>query len=144
MVYEIPCTGCYKTYVGETGRGVDVRLKEHHSDVKFHCTSNAAVLHIEECHHLPDWNKTKAAFCAKHSRLHPLNIPSTMPRHGRVQAKRSGNPLSSGLFGWWLSIQRSSACMVRTGQLFLHNGHTQLNAKYKLTMLRTLRRQCQT
>ena len=59
VVYEIPCKGCYKTYVGETGRGVDVRLKEHRSDVKFHRTSNAIVLHIEECHHLPDWNETK-------------------------------------------------------------------------------------
>ena len=54
VVYEIPCKGCYRTYVGETGRGVDVRLKEHRSDVKFHRTSNAIVLHIEECRHLPD------------------------------------------------------------------------------------------
>ena len=75
-------------------------------------------------------NKTKAAFCAQHFRLHPLNI-SNMPRHGRGLAKRSGNPLSSGLFGWYLSIQRNSVCMVRTGRLFLHNGHTRLNAKYK-------------
>ena len=53
--YAIPCKGCYKTYVGETGRGIDVRLKEHRSDVKFHRTSNAIVLHIE-CHHFPDCN----------------------------------------------------------------------------------------
>ena len=59
VVYEIPCKGCYQTYVGETGRGVDVRLKEHRSDVKFHRTSNAIVLHIEKCHHLPDWDGTK-------------------------------------------------------------------------------------
>ena len=56
VVYEIPCKGCYQTYAGETGRGVDVRLKEHRSDVKFHRVSNAIVLHIEKCKHLPDWD----------------------------------------------------------------------------------------
>ena len=45
VVYEIPCKGCNKTYVGETGRGVDVRLKEHRSYVKLYRTSNAIVLH---------------------------------------------------------------------------------------------------
>ena len=48
-----------KSYVGETGRGVDVRLKEHKSDVKFHRTSNAIVLHAEQSHHLPDWKGTR-------------------------------------------------------------------------------------
>ena len=59
VVYEIPCKGCYKTYVGETGRGLDIRLKEHRSDVKFHRVSNAIVLHIEKCNHLPDWDRTR-------------------------------------------------------------------------------------
>ena len=59
VVYEIPCTGCNKTYVGETGRGIQIRLKEHKSDVKFHRTSNAIVLHIDTCHHLPNWEETK-------------------------------------------------------------------------------------
>ena len=36
VVYEIPCKGCQRTYVGETGREAEVRLKEHRSDVKFH------------------------------------------------------------------------------------------------------------
>ena len=59
VVYEIPCKGCNKTYVGETGRGVETRIKEHKSDVKFHRTSNAIVVHIEQCQHLPDWEDTR-------------------------------------------------------------------------------------
>ncbi|XP_072048630.1 uncharacterized protein [Amphiura filiformis] len=31
-VYEIPCKGCDKSYVGETGRQFGVRLKEHQKD----------------------------------------------------------------------------------------------------------------
>ena len=59
VVYEVPCAGCYKTYVGETGRGVEIRLREHQNDVRFHRTSNAIVLHIDECKHLPKWKDTK-------------------------------------------------------------------------------------
>ena len=59
VIYEIPCGGCNQSYVGETGRGVETRLKEHKSDVKFHRTSNAIVLHIEKCNHLPDWKNTR-------------------------------------------------------------------------------------
>ena len=59
VVYEIPCNGCEKSYVGETGRGVKVRLKEHKSDVRFHRTSNAIVMHIDQCNHLPDWEGTR-------------------------------------------------------------------------------------
>ena len=59
VVYEIPCKGCEKSYVGETGRGIDVRLKEHRSDVKYHRESNAIVLPIDKCNHLPDWAETR-------------------------------------------------------------------------------------
>ena len=34
------------------------RVKEHKNDVKFHRTSNAIVLHIDECQHLPMWENT--------------------------------------------------------------------------------------
>ena len=43
---------------GGNGEGVDVRVKEHKNDVRFHRTSNAIVLHIEKCNHLPDWDGT--------------------------------------------------------------------------------------
>ena len=35
------------------------RLKEHKSDVKYHRTSNAIVVHIDQSHHLPDWAGAK-------------------------------------------------------------------------------------
>ena len=59
VVYEIPCSGCSQTYVGETGRGVEIRKKEHQRDVKNHSISSAIVLHISKCNNLPIWSETK-------------------------------------------------------------------------------------
>ena len=41
VVYQIPCRGCQKSYVGETGRGLKTRLAEHKRDVREHRVSNA-------------------------------------------------------------------------------------------------------
>ena len=61
VVYKIPCSGsCNKSYVGETGRGLTTRLKEHKRDVRNHNTSNAMVLHMEKCHNLPAWDRAHA------------------------------------------------------------------------------------
>ena len=54
IVYCIPCGGCQRKYIGETNRGLMIRLKEHQSDIKFHRTSNALVQHIDIHNHLPD------------------------------------------------------------------------------------------
>ena len=57
VVYKIPSSGpCNKSYIGETGRGLNTRLKGHKRDVWNHNRSNAIVLHIEKCQNLPDWN----------------------------------------------------------------------------------------
>ena len=34
-VYKVPCASCEKTYIGETGRKLGVRLQEHRSEVKW-------------------------------------------------------------------------------------------------------------
>jgi len=31
-VYEIPCS-CGKSYIGQTGRAIEIRIKEHEKDV---------------------------------------------------------------------------------------------------------------
>ena len=32
VVYDIPCKGCSKSYIGETGRQFEYRLNEHKKD----------------------------------------------------------------------------------------------------------------
>ncbi|WP_419620888.1 GIY-YIG nuclease family protein, partial [Thiolapillus sp.] len=36
IVYVIHCTKCAKLYIGETGRTLDTRFKEHLADIKHH------------------------------------------------------------------------------------------------------------
>ena len=36
IVYVIRCTKCAKLYIGETGRTLDTRFKEHLADIKYH------------------------------------------------------------------------------------------------------------
>ena len=34
VVYRVPCKGCTKTYVGQSGRSLTCRLKEHQHAVR--------------------------------------------------------------------------------------------------------------
>ena len=59
IVYKIPCRGCPKPYYGETGRGLNIRLKEHRKDVQYQ-RPKTIVKHSHECGALPDWDKAKS------------------------------------------------------------------------------------
>ena len=59
LVYQIPCSGCDTSYFGETGRGLEIRLKEHKADMRHHRKTNALVCHAEEKDHLPEWKNVK-------------------------------------------------------------------------------------
>ena len=59
VVYQIPCGSCTKSYIGETGRGLVTRLKEHKRDLKNHADHSAFVIHAEKSHHLPNWDGAK-------------------------------------------------------------------------------------
>ena len=53
IVYEIPCDGCHRSYIGETHRGLATRVAEHRRDLRLHVDSNALVSHREDTGHLP-------------------------------------------------------------------------------------------
>lgn len=59
IIYKIPCSGCDKSYIGETGRGLKQRIRDHRADVRHHRTSNALVVHIDQEAHLPRWDGTQ-------------------------------------------------------------------------------------
>ena len=49
------CSLCSSAYIGETGRGLRVRLREHLRDFKYDVSSNALVQHSRKTAHFPDW-----------------------------------------------------------------------------------------
>ena len=85
VVYKIPCE-CGKLYIGETGRAMQDRIKEHDRDIRLARTQTSAVSeHANETGHLPIWKEvkfidrdphwyTRRVKEAIHIRLHPNNI----------------------------------------------------------------------
>ena len=85
VVYKIPCE-CGKVYIGETGRAMQDRIKEHDRDIQLAHTQTSAVWeHANETRHLPIWKEvkfidryphwyTRRVKEALHIRLHPNNI----------------------------------------------------------------------
>ena len=59
IVYKIPCSGCNRSYIGETHRGLQKRLSEHQRDLRLGNDSNALVIHRDEHNHLPDLGKAE-------------------------------------------------------------------------------------
>ncbi len=59
VVYEIPCMDCSMVYVGETGRTLDKRLKEHQYAVKRHDEKNGIAVHAWNSNHKVNWLEAK-------------------------------------------------------------------------------------
>lgn len=69
VVYEIPCADCDLVYIGETGRSLLTRTKEHIASVRLAKVDNSAL--AEHCHktdHAVAWKDTK--ILATESRWH--------------------------------------------------------------------------
>jgi len=59
VVYRIPCE-CGKVYIGETGRSMQERIKEHDRDIQLARTQISTVSeHTHETGHYPIWNEVK-------------------------------------------------------------------------------------
>ena len=61
---KVSCGSCDKSYIGETGRGMTIRIKEHKRDLCNDMDYSAFVVHAHETHHLPKWEEaTVLASC---------------------------------------------------------------------------------
>ena len=64
-IYQIPCKECDKYYIGETGKGLEVRKKQHMYSIRSGQQSNALFAHVSEYNHPIDWNNAKVVIKCK-------------------------------------------------------------------------------
>ena len=55
VVYQVPCADCESVYIGETGRTLEKRLKEHRGAVKRNDMKNGIAVHAWNTEHRVDW-----------------------------------------------------------------------------------------
>ena len=68
VVYYIPCTDCPKVYIGQTGRCLKLRLKEHHCALKNGDVATSAVAeHTWTMGHSMDLTKSTVLDCHPHT-----------------------------------------------------------------------------
>jgi len=103
VVYKIPCE-CGEVYIGETGRAMQDRIKEHDKDIRLARTQTSADSeHANETGHLPFWKEvkfierdpywyTRRVKEAIHMRLHPNNINRERERFLKLGYLRSKSP----------------------------------------------------
>ncbi len=57
VVYSIPCSECPSAYVGQTGRQLATRMKEHQSAVRRQDENSLLALHCLTIGHAFDWTR---------------------------------------------------------------------------------------
>ena len=79
VVYQIPCAGCPATYVGQTGRCLSKRMKEHRKAVESGDCANSAPV---------DWNNVRVLEQQPHyyhrltlESIHFRSHPNTLNRN---------------------------------------------------------------
>ena len=59
IIYKINCINCDKHYIGQSGRPLKIRIKEHKSAVKRHDIYSFISLHIDNYGHEFDWDNVE-------------------------------------------------------------------------------------
>ena len=61
-IYEIPCRSCNGIYHGETGQGLNIRIKQHRRDIAEQKPHSALATHVREADHPFDFNKARIVY----------------------------------------------------------------------------------
>ena len=64
-IYEIPCNQCNKKYVGQSGKELSTRLKQHRYNVRVGNTASSIFLHMNEFSHSINWAESKEIMYCK-------------------------------------------------------------------------------
>ena len=80
-VYEIPCNTCKKIYVGETGRDLKTRVKEHQKDIKTANENNAMFIHMRDFNQPIDFGSAKIVYPADSLRRRHIIESALIEKH---------------------------------------------------------------
>ena len=59
VVYEVLCKDCERSYIGETGRNLQIRLTEHKAAVRRGDRRNGIAVHVQDHNHRVDWEAAR-------------------------------------------------------------------------------------
>ena len=101
VVYQVPCASCPASYIGQTGRRLGKRMKEHRKAVESgDCANSALAEHAWNHHHPVDWDKVKVLEQQTHL-YHRLTLESIHIRsHPHTLSRNIGtlSPVYNSLF----------------------------------------------
>ena len=62
IIYKVNCNNCVASYVGQTKRQLQIRIKEHHNNIKLDQSKYSVILkHITEINHNFNWEKVRVS-----------------------------------------------------------------------------------
>ena len=64
-IYQVPCSQCNKVYLGQSGKELTVRLKQHKYNVRTGNMSSALFVHMNEFNHRIEWQDAKELIYCK-------------------------------------------------------------------------------
>ena len=81
-IYRIPCKTCDKSYIGQTGKELDTRIKQHKYSIKNGQENNALFVHVRDLNHPIDWDNAIPLVLCKNS-LDRNIIESSFIKHSK-------------------------------------------------------------
>ena len=105
VVYSIPCAECPRTYIGQTGRSLDLRLQEHRRALKNgDVTASAVAEHVFTAGHQVDLSKASVIDYHPHTQTRCL-LESWHIQHQQAPLNRERGPmpgLYATLLDWFM------------------------------------------
>ena len=64
-IYEIPCNECNKKYIGQSGKELEQRIKQHKYNVRIGNTASGLFQHMNEFNHGINWKEAREIIYCK-------------------------------------------------------------------------------
>ena len=112
-MYKIPCE-CSKVHIGETGRSVQEKIKEHDRDIWFARTQTSAVSeHADVTGYIPIWSKVKFIDCDPHWYMYTRRVKEDI--HIRPHPNNMNRDCGIEIPEAWIpSIKQHNSRSIRT------------------------------